>query len=200
MANFNKDMRPRGKKTFSRGGRFTERDNSSMFRAVCSNCGKSCEVPFRPTNGKPVFCSDCFEDRQNTGFDNRDSRPERRSFDRPRFGGNDRGGEKRMFDAVCDNCGNKCSVPFQPTNGKPVYCNNCFSNQNDGPRNTPSSATNYSKDFELLNSKLDSLITLMTNKVTVAVEKNEDAPVEIVSETAEIEAKPKKKRATKKVA
>ena len=28
--------------------------------ATCSKCGKSTEVPFRPTNGKPVYCSDCF--------------------------------------------------------------------------------------------------------------------------------------------
>jgi CxxC-x17-CxxC domain-containing protein len=31
-----------------------------MFDAVCSNCGKDAKVPFRPTNGKPVYCSDCF--------------------------------------------------------------------------------------------------------------------------------------------
>ena len=32
-----------------------------MHQATCSNCGKDCEVPFRPTSGKPVYCSDCFE-------------------------------------------------------------------------------------------------------------------------------------------
>ena len=26
----------------------------------CSSCGKEAKVPFRPTNGKPVYCSDCF--------------------------------------------------------------------------------------------------------------------------------------------
>jgi CxxC-x17-CxxC domain-containing protein len=31
-----------------------------MFAATCSKCGKETEVPFRPTNGKPVYCSDCF--------------------------------------------------------------------------------------------------------------------------------------------
>ena len=31
-----------------------------MFDATCSNCGKDARVPFRPTNGKPVYCSDCF--------------------------------------------------------------------------------------------------------------------------------------------
>ena len=31
-----------------------------MFTATCSNCGKEASVPFRPTSGKPVYCSDCF--------------------------------------------------------------------------------------------------------------------------------------------
>ena len=31
-----------------------------MHKAVCSECGKECEVPFKPTEGKPVFCRDCF--------------------------------------------------------------------------------------------------------------------------------------------
>jgi CxxC-x17-CxxC domain-containing protein len=38
---------------FSRGPR-------EMFEATCSSCGKEARVPFRPTNGKPVYCSDCF--------------------------------------------------------------------------------------------------------------------------------------------
>jgi CxxC-x17-CxxC domain-containing protein len=32
-----------------------------MFRATCDNCHQSCEVPFRPSGDKPVYCSDCFE-------------------------------------------------------------------------------------------------------------------------------------------
>jgi len=31
-----------------------------MFDAVCSKCKKACKVPFKPTSGKPVSCSDCF--------------------------------------------------------------------------------------------------------------------------------------------
>lgn len=31
-----------------------------MHKAVCTECGKECEVPFKPTEGKPVFCRDCF--------------------------------------------------------------------------------------------------------------------------------------------
>jgi len=28
--------------------------------ATCSKCGRATEVPFQPTTGKPVYCSDCF--------------------------------------------------------------------------------------------------------------------------------------------
>lgn len=46
-----------------------------MYKAVCSNCGKECQVPFRPTGDKPVYCSDCFE---KMGGRRQDSpRPER---------------------------------------------------------------------------------------------------------------------------
>jgi len=27
---------------------------------VCDKCGKECEVPFRPTKGKPIYCEKCF--------------------------------------------------------------------------------------------------------------------------------------------
>ncbi|MHC1627032.1 MAG: CxxC-x17-CxxC domain-containing protein [Methanoculleaceae archaeon] len=31
-----------------------------MHRAICSDCGKECEVPFKPTEGRPVYCNECF--------------------------------------------------------------------------------------------------------------------------------------------
>jgi len=37
-----------------------------MYDAICSECGKECQVPFRPSGEKPVFCSECFE-KQNGG-------------------------------------------------------------------------------------------------------------------------------------
>ena len=29
-------------------------------KVTCSSCGTQCEVPFKPTSSKPVYCSDCF--------------------------------------------------------------------------------------------------------------------------------------------
>jgi CxxC-x17-CxxC domain-containing protein len=42
------------------GGGYRDRGPREMFSATCSNCGKEAQVPFRPTSGKPVYCSDCF--------------------------------------------------------------------------------------------------------------------------------------------
>ncbi len=67
-----------------------------MFDAVCVNCGKNCKVPFRPANGKPIYCSDCFEgvekDRDNGDFSRAPRRNnfDRPSYDRPRFDRQDR--------------------------------------------------------------------------------------------------------------
>jgi len=33
-------------------------------RTVCSHCGKETTVPFRPTQGRPVFCRECFQQRR----------------------------------------------------------------------------------------------------------------------------------------
>lgn len=59
----------------SNGGNY--RDNRDQpreyFKAVCSDCGKECEVPFKPTQGRPVYCRDCFKKHQpeDRGHDRR---------------------------------------------------------------------------------------------------------------------------------
>ncbi len=47
------------------GGSYGNRSygNSSprqMFPVKCSDCGKDTQVPFEPTSGRPVYCSDCY--------------------------------------------------------------------------------------------------------------------------------------------
>jgi CxxC-x17-CxxC domain-containing protein len=31
-----------------------------LFPAVCADCGKETQVPFEPSQGRPVYCSDCY--------------------------------------------------------------------------------------------------------------------------------------------
>ena len=33
-------------------------------KTTCSQCGKETTVPFRPTQGRPVFCRECFQQRR----------------------------------------------------------------------------------------------------------------------------------------
>jgi CxxC-x17-CxxC domain-containing protein len=46
------------------GGSYGDRPQREMFDATCSECGKIAKVPFRPTSGKPVYCTDCFARRR----------------------------------------------------------------------------------------------------------------------------------------
>jgi len=47
-------------------GGYRDRGPREMFSATCSNCGREAQVPFRPTSGKPVYCSDCFRTMRST--------------------------------------------------------------------------------------------------------------------------------------
>jgi CxxC-x17-CxxC domain-containing protein len=35
--------------------------------AQCSACGRETTVPFKPTQGRPVFCKECFQSRKFAG-------------------------------------------------------------------------------------------------------------------------------------
>lgn len=56
----------------SQGNRFqsgNRRDNSQrervMHKAICADCKKQCEVPFRPVEGRLVYCQLCFSRRRS---------------------------------------------------------------------------------------------------------------------------------------
>lgn len=38
-----------------------------MFKAICADCKKECEVPFKPREDRPVYCKECFSKRKDTG-------------------------------------------------------------------------------------------------------------------------------------
>lgn len=51
-----------------------------------------------------------------------------------RGGGGGFGGPREMHDATCSSCGQACQVPFKPSEGRPVYCRECYA-KNKPPRN-----------------------------------------------------------------
>ncbi len=48
----------RGEQGGSRGGSFGS--PREMHEAVCSACGVTTQVPFKPSGAKPVYCRECF--------------------------------------------------------------------------------------------------------------------------------------------
>ncbi len=110
MRDFNNNNRFGG----SRGGsRFGGRGNSggtTMHDAVCAECGNNCKVPFFPSGNKPVYCSNCFEQRD--GGDDNARAPRRNNFDRPQFS------EKRNFSAPRSNNQDNDSKKFDQLNAK----------------------------------------------------------------------------------
>jgi len=77
------DFRRGGEKRFGgRGGSGGNRDRGpvTMYPAVCDKCGKPCEVPFKPTSGKPVYCSACFEGKKEIGNDRGGNRFSQKSY------------------------------------------------------------------------------------------------------------------------
>lgn len=35
-----------------------------MHKAVCAECKQECEVPFKPSGDRPVYCKECFSKRK----------------------------------------------------------------------------------------------------------------------------------------
>ncbi len=38
----------------------SEKRTVEMHDVICDKCKKECQVPFKPSTDKPVYCSDCF--------------------------------------------------------------------------------------------------------------------------------------------
>jgi len=86
---FNREDSPR----FQRDSGFERRDSERpfekrLFTVTCAKCGGPAEVPFRPRENKPVYCSDCFRKNGNYdtrgpgSFDSRAANPSRSEWDK----------------------------------------------------------------------------------------------------------------------
>ena len=121
---------------------------------------------------------------------NQDNRSDRRrgSFDRQGSGSRDFG-KRPMYEAVCDECGKTCKVPFKPSGDKPIYCSSCFEKRGGGGRNSSSfrrpdrrrfdsgrpdrrqsysgrpDTRNNNEQFNAINSKLDKILEMLTPAV-----------------------------------
>lgn len=58
--------RPAGRGGKSYGA--DRREAVQKFDAICSSCGKACQVPFRPNGKLPVYCKECFDSPRKPGM------------------------------------------------------------------------------------------------------------------------------------
>ncbi len=77
-------------------------DPVELFEIVCSHCGKTDHVPFRPYEGSVVLCQECMA---NPNVE--------------RIGG------KIYHTIICSVCGKENKVPFKPDPGSRVLCREC---------------------------------------------------------------------------
>lgn len=192
MGNFKRDGRKSGSgfnrgfdggKSFGGGKRFGGRngDKSDKYKAICSECGVNCEIPFRPTGERPVFCSNCFQNQGNGG-----GRPDK-------FGDRGRGRsgfrDRQMHDVVCTKCGKNCQVPFKPMGDKPIFCDNCFKQDRSGGKGSGE----IMEQIRLLNIKIDKIMGMLTSKDLIEKIKK----LEVEKETATKKPIKEKKEKTK---
>ena len=87
---------------------------------VCRDCGRE----FTFTTGEQEFYS-------SRGLQNEPSRcPECRTVRRrERQGGY--GQPRQMHNVICAGCGQETTVPFEPREGRPVYCRECYAKQKE---------------------------------------------------------------------
>ncbi|MCX6734812.1 MAG: hypothetical protein NTZ25_02770 [Candidatus Peregrinibacteria bacterium] len=187
-----------------RGGDRGSRGPMEMHQATCADCGKSCEVPFRPSGSKPVFCSNCFKskDKDNGGRSDRGGdfgggssrdfeRRESPSGGRRSYGDRDFSDRPpmQMHETVCSECGKDCEVPFKPSSDKPVYCNDCFDKVPKPERkgkDAGKGSADFNAKFEMLNIKLDRILKALDSTASVKSHKEVKDAVKEVKEMKEM--------------
>jgi CxxC-x17-CxxC domain-containing protein len=88
-----------------------------MYTDKTINC-IDCGAPF-------IFSANEQEFYAQKGFSNEPKRC-KNCRDKRKSGGLGDGGSRTLYNVTCDACGKPAQVPFNPTNGKPVYCRDCY--------------------------------------------------------------------------
>ena len=92
----------------------------------CSDCAKSFtfsaeeqeQFQSRGYTNEPKRCPECRQARKSERYGNSSSGSSGSSY-----GYNT---QREMFPAVCSDCGKQTTVPFEPRQGRPVYCSDCY--------------------------------------------------------------------------
>ncbi len=93
----------------------------------CSDCGTTFtfgagEQEFFQSKGytnEPKRCPSCRQARKS-------ERTGSGSYGSGGYVSGSYGSPRQMFPATCASCGKQTEVPFEPRNGRPVYCSDCY--------------------------------------------------------------------------
>ena len=88
----------------------------------CSDCGTTFtfsaeeqeQFATRGYTNDPKRCPTCRQARKSQQNGN------------SRYGSTSYTSDRQMFPAKCAECGKDTTVPFEPRNGRPVYCSDCY--------------------------------------------------------------------------
>ena len=92
----------------------------------CSDCGNTFtfsaeeqeQFQSRGYTNEPKRCPECRQARKSERYGNNGN-----SYGNSRYGYTPR---RQLFPAVCADCGKETEVPFEPSQGRPVYCSDCY--------------------------------------------------------------------------
>jgi len=101
--------------------------------------------------------NDKYSGRRKSRYDN-DNRGRSNRSDR---------GSVTMYDAVCDECGKDCKVPFRPSGEKPIYCSSCFEKRGNSHEGSGSKSN---LQLDEVNEKLDRILKLLESKPEKEIE------------------------------
>ncbi len=76
-----------------------DRGGVDLHKAICADCNKACEVPFRPSQDRPIYCRECFAKHKASGAhtSKKDNGPRKIRHDRGRMPERGHGGAMRRF-------------------------------------------------------------------------------------------------------
>ena len=57
-----------GRSYGNRGGGYQRREPREMHDAVCSACGAKCQVPFKPSGDRPIYCRECYMKKRDNNL------------------------------------------------------------------------------------------------------------------------------------
>lgn len=150
--------------------------DKELFKATCSACQKSCEVPFRPSGDKPVYCRECFRDNGPS-----DSRAPQRS--------ESRGGDFRRE-----------ARPFREE--RPAYREEVRVSRDNGTDDIKRQLTKIESKMDFILSFIDAQKSESENKVAPSIKTKtlagETPKKARKPKTEKVQAAPKKKVTKKK--